>query len=395
MLTSSETTRNSSDAGPLVRGIALSPACERRRNNPVPWSVSSFRKGMVVVVEFGLDTFGDVTEDHDGHLVTYAQVIRNVIDEGVLADQVGVDVFGVGEHHRKEFAVSSPESLLAVVAGRTERIRLGSAVTVLSSDDPVRVFQRFATLDAASNGRAEIILGRGSFTESFPLFGYDLAQYQQLFEEKLDLFAALLAEGPVTWEGATRSSLKDQEVFPKSEAGLRTWVGVGGSPESVVRAARYGLPLMLAIIGGDPQMFLPYVDVYERALHQMGQSRRPIGVHSPGYLAPTDEEAIDQLWPYYREGRDRIGAERGWPPVTRAAYEQEISKGSLYVGSPETVARKIARTVSLLNLDRFAMKYSAGRLPHELSMRTIELYGTEVIPAVRDLLSESAGLLAG
>jgi probable LLM family oxidoreductase len=349
---------------------------------------------LVLVVELGLDTFGDVTEDRAGHLETYAQVIRNVIDEGVLADQVGVDFFGVGEHHRKDFAVSSPESVLAVVAGRTDRIRLGSAVTVLSSDDPVRVFQRFATLDAASNGRAEVILGRGSFTESFPLFGYDLAQYEELFEEKLDLFAALLDEGPVTWEGATRSSLNDQEVFPKSEAGLRAWVGVGGSPESVVRTARYGLSMMLAIIGGDPERFLPYVDLYYRALEQLGQPRRPIGVHSPGYVAPSDEEAIDELWPYYREGRDRIGAERGWPPVTRAGYEQEISEGSLYVGSPETVARKIARTVSLLNLDRFDMKYSAGRLPHELLMRNIELYGTEVIPAVRDLLFESAGLLA-
>jgi len=376
------------------RALAPSEVVRRLRNNPVPWDVLLLRKGLVFVVELGLDTFGDVTEDRAGHLETYAQVIRNVIDEGVLADQVGVDFFGVGEHHRKDFAVSSPESVLAVIAGRTDRIRLGSAVTVLSSDDPVRVFQRFATLDAASNGRAEVILGRGSFTESFPLFGYDLAQYEELFEEKLDLFAALLDEGPVTWEGATRSSLNDQEVFPKSEAGLRAWVGVGGSPESVVRTARYGLSMMLAIIGGDPERFLPYVDLYYRALEQLGQPRRPIGVHSPGYVAPSDEEAIDELWPYYREGRDRIGAERGWPPVTRAGYEQEISEGSLYVGSPETVARKIARTVSLLNLDRFDMKYSAGRLPHELLMRNIELYGTEVIPAVRDLLSESAGLLA-
>jgi probable LLM family oxidoreductase len=377
-----------------VEGSAPSRAFKPPRNNLVPWSVFCLRKGLIPMVEFGLDTFGDVTEDRAGHLEPYAQVIRNVVDEGVLADQVGVDVFGVGEHHRKDFAVSSPESLLAVVAGRTERIRLGSAVTVLSSDDPVRVFQRFATLDAASSGRAEIILGRGSFTESFPLFGYDLAQYQELFEEKLDLFSALLAEGPVTWQGATRSSLNDQEVFPKSEAGLRTWVGVGGSPESVVRTARYGLPMMLAIIGGDPERFLPYVDLYQRALVQAGQPLRPVGVHSPGYVAPSDEEAIDELWPYYREGRDRIGAERGWPPVTRAGYEREISEGSLYVGSPQTVAHKIARTVSLLNLDRFDMKYSAGRLPHELSMRTIELYGTEVVPAVRDLLSESAGLLA-
>jgi probable LLM family oxidoreductase len=342
------------------------------------------------VVELGLDTFGDMTEDSDGQLETYAQVVRNVVEEAVLADQVGVDFFGVGEHHRQDFAVSSPETVLAVIAGRTERIRLGSAVTVLSSDDPVRVFERFATLDAASSGRAEVILGRGSFTESFPLFGFDLADYEQLFEEKLELFAALLAEQPVTWQGETRAPLGDQEVFPKSQSGLRTWVGVGGSPESVVRAARYGLPLMLAIIGGDPQRFQPYVDLYYRALEQLGQSPQPLGVHSPGYVAQSDEEAIEQLWPHYKEGRDRIGAERGWPPVTRAGFEQEVSEGSLYVGSPDTVARKIASTVSLLNVDRFDMKYSAGRLPHELLMQNIELYGAEVIPSVRRLLSESA-----
>ena len=272
-----------------AEGIAPCGAVEQLRNNPVPWNVFVLRKGLMLVIELGLDTFGDVTEDRAGQLETYAQVIRNVVDEGVLADQVGVDVFGVGEHHRKDFAVSSPESLLAVVAGRTERIRLGSAVTVLSSDDPVRVFQRFATLDAASNGRAEVILGRGSFTESFPLFGYDLAQYQVLFEEKLDLFAALLAEGPVTWEGTTRSPLNDQEVFPKSEAGLRTWVGVGGSPESVIRTARYGLPMMVAIIGVTPSAFSS-ICTGERS----GSSVNPV-VHrssfSPGYLAPSDEEA--------------------------------------------------------------------------------------------------------
>jgi probable LLM family oxidoreductase len=347
-----------------------------------------------VMVELGLDTFGDVTEGPNGDLDSHAQVVRNVVDEAVLADEVGVDFFGVGEHHRKDFAVSSPETVLAVAAGRTERIRLGSAVTVLSSDDPVRVFQRFATLDAASNGRAEVILGRGSFTESFPLFGFDLAQYEQLFEEKLELFAALLTEQPVTWQGETRSSLTDQEIFPKSEAGLRAWVGVGGSPESIVRAARYGLPLMLAIIGGDPQRFLPYVDLYHRALDQLGQPRRQIGVHSPGFVAASDEEAADQLWPHYKEIRDRIGAERGWPPMSRAEFEREISDGSLYVGSPETVARKIARTVAMLNVDRFDMKYSAGRLPHDLLMQNIELYGREVIPAVRVLLSEANEQLA-
>jgi probable LLM family oxidoreductase len=344
------------------------------------------------VVELGLDTFGDVTEGPDGHLESYARVIRNVIEEAELADQVGADFFGVGEHHRSDFAVSSPETVLAAIAGRTERIRLGSAVTVLSSDDPVRVFQRFATLDAASNGRAEVILGRGSFTESFPLFGYDLRDYNDLFDEKLDLFVQLLTEQAVSWHGRTRADLVDQRIFPTTESGsLKTWIGVGGSPESVVRAASYGLPLMLAIIGGRPDRFRPYVDLYHRALEEFGSGARPIGIHSPGYVADSDERAREELWPYYKEGRDRIGAERGWGPVTRAGYEQEASvNGSLYVGSPETVARKIARTVAVLGADRFDLKYSAGRLPHEQSMRNIELYGTQVIPMVRDLLATEA-----
>jgi probable LLM family oxidoreductase len=344
----------------------------------------------VEVVELGLDTFGDVTDSSDGRPDSYSQVIRNVIAEGVLADQVGADFFGVGEHHRPDFAVSSPETVLAALAGQTDQIHLGSAVTVLSSDDPVRVFQRFATVDAASNGRAEVILGRGSFTESFPLFGYDLAQYEELFDEKLDLFVKLLAEKPVTWKGNTRSPLEDQLVFPTTESGLKVWVGVGGSPESVIRAAHHGLPLMLAIIGGDPARFGPYADLYRRALDEFGRQPLPIGVHSPGFVADTDEQARDILWPYYKEGRDRIGAERGWPPATRAGYEREASdSGSLYVGSPETVARKIARTVSTLAVDRFDLKYSSGRLPHDLLMRNIELYGSKVLPMVRDMLADS------
>jgi probable LLM family oxidoreductase len=342
-------------------------------------------------VELGLDTFGDVTDNDQGRPDSYSQVIRNVIEEGVLADQVGADFFGVGEHHRPDFAVSSPETVLAALAGQTQRIHLGSAVTVLSSDDPVRVFQRFATVDAASNGRAEVILGRGSFTESFPLFGYDLAQYEELFEEKLDLFVKLLAEKPVTWEGNTRSPLADQLVFPTTDSGLKAWVGVGGSPESVIRAAHHGLPLMLAIIGGDPNRFAPYAELYRRALDEFGHRQLPIGVHSPGFVAGTDEQAKEILWPYFKEGRDRIGAERGWPPVTRAAFEREASDvGSLYVGSPETVARKIAKTVSTLGIDRFDLKYSSGRLPHDLLMRNIELYGSQVAPMARDLLADSA-----
>ena len=342
-------------------------------------------------LELGLDTFGDVTRDANGRPLPQAQVIRHVIDEAVLADEVGVDFIGVGEHHRADFAVSSPEMVLSAIAGRTDRIRLGSAVTVLSSDDPVRVFQRFSTLDAVSNGRAEVILGRGSFTESFPMFGYPLDKYEVLFEEKLELYAALL-EGdrsgqPVTWRGTVRPPLVGKRVFPSTEnGGITTWIGVGGSPESVVRAAKYGFPMMLAIIGGSPIRFAPYVDLYQRALAQAGRPVLPVGVHSPGHVAETDEQAREEMWTPYRDMRDRIGAERGWPTMSRAEFDREIEAGSLYVGSPETVARKIAATASALGVSRFDMKYSAGPLAHETMMRSIELYGREVIPRVRELM---------
>lgn len=339
-------------------------------------------------IEFGLDTFGDVTVGLDDSPVSQAQVIRNLVAEAVLADQVGIDFIGVGEHHREDFAVSAPEVVLAGIASVTDRIRLGSAVTVLSSDDPVRVYQRFATVDALSNGRAEVILGRGSFTESFPLFGYDLGKYQELFEEKLDLFSELIKEQPVTWQGALRPGLTDQSVYPRTEGGhLTTWIGVGGSPESVVRAARYGLPLVLAIIGGDPARFAPYVDLFHRALTQLEKPDLPIAVHSPGFVADTDQAAAEQYWPHHRVMRDRIGAERGWPASTGDEFANEIQHGSLYLGSPETVARKLAATIRTLGIQRFDLKYSAGTLPHELMMHSIELYGTKVIPMVKDLLA--------
>jgi probable LLM family oxidoreductase len=345
-------------------------------------------------LELGLDTFGDVTRGGDGQLLPHPQVIRDIVAEAVLADELGVDFIGVGEHHRADFAVSAPEMVLAAIAGQTRRIRLGSAVTVLSSDDPVRVYQRFATLNAVSDGRAEVILGRGSFTESFPLFGYPLDQYEQLFEEKLAIFAALREAGPtgapVTWRGTTRAPLTNQRVFPTTTGPLDTWIGVGGSPESVLRAARYGFPLVLAIIGGDPRRFRPYVDLYHQALAERGVATLPIAVHSPGYIAATDAQAKEELWPAYREMRDRIGAERGWPPLTHREYEHEIAAGSLYVGSPETVARKIAATARALGIARFDMKYSAGTLPHDAMMRCIELYGRDVIPRVRELLAEPA-----
>lgn len=339
-------------------------------------------------IEFGLDTFGDVTVGLDDTPVSHAQVIRNLVAEGTLADEVGLDFFGVGEHHRSDFAVSAPETVLAGLATVTKNIRLGSAVTVLSSDDPIRVYQRFATVDALSNGRAEVILGRGSFTESFPLFGFDLADYERLFEEKLDLFSHLITEEPVTWSGSVRPPLTNQNVYPRTERGhLRTWIGVGGSPESVVRAARYGMPLVLAIIGGDPARFAPYVDLFHRALAQLEKPDLPIAVHSPGFIADTDEEAAEQFWPHYRVMRDRIGAERGWPPSTEAEFRQEVEHGSLYLGSPETVARKLATTIRTLGIQRFDLKYSAGTLPHERSMHAIELYGSTVVPMVKDMLA--------
>ncbi len=345
-------------------------------------------------LQFGLDTFGDVTRAKTGGLTSHAQVIRDVVDEAVLADGLGIDFFGVGEHHRSDFAISSPEMVLAAAAGRTSRIRLGSAVTVLSSDEPVRVFQRFSTLDAVSSGRAEVIVGRGSFTESFPLFGLPLDQYEQLFEEKLDLFAALLRDRRVDWQGSLRAPLVGAEVHPQPQAPLRTWIGVGGSPQSIVRAARYGLPVMLAIIGGDALRFHPYVDLFKRALSEFGKPAAPIGVHSPGHVAATDAEARDRFWPHYREMHDRIGTQRGWPPLARDSFEQEIAAGSLYLGSAETVARKITRMVRLLDPARFQLKYSAGTLPHSMMMDSIERYGRDVVPMVRDMLASHAPVAA-
>jgi probable LLM family oxidoreductase len=359
------------------RSAARRAHCEADRVSPGPR------------IELGLDTFGDVTEMSDGTLNSPAQAIRDLVEQAVLADELGVDFIGVGEHHRDDFAVSAPDVVLAAVAARTTRIRLGSAVTVVSSDDPVRVFERFSTVDAISSGRAEVILGRGSFTESFPLFGYELSQYEELFEEKVNLFAELLTEQPVTWHGRTRSGLVSQRVYPPTESGhLKTWIGVGGSPESVARAARYKMPLMLAIIGGDPKRFVPFVELYHRALEAFGSEPLPVGVHSPGYIADTDEQARDELWPHMKRGRDRIGAERGWAPMQRADFDRDTGPdGSLYVGSPETVASKIANTARTLGLTRFDLKYSAGRLPHRNLMRSIELYGTEVIPRVREMLA--------
>lgn len=345
-------------------------------------------------LEFAIDSFGDVPRGPDGRLVSHAEAIRAAVQEAVLADEVGIDAVALGEHHRPEYAITSPETVLAGIATATSRIRLGSGVTVLSSDDPVRVFERFATLDALSNGRAEVILGRGSFTESFPLFGYDLTDYEVLFEEKIDLFHRLLDERPVTWQGTTRAALENADVFPKTESGrLRTWVGVGGSPQSVIRTAKYGFRLMLAIIGGAPERFAPYADLYRRAADQFGTQAHPIGMHSPGFVAATDEEARALFYPGYREVRDRIGAERGWPPMRRSEFVDEISYGSLYVGSPETVARRMATTIRAMGVGRFDLIYgSAGAVDASARLTSVQLYGTKVIPMVRDMLAESSAI---
>lgn len=338
------------------------------------------------MVELGLGTFGDVSLGADGQANPMDQVIRDVVDEAVMADQTGVDFMGLGEHHRPDFAISAPEILLAAIAARTTRLRFGSAVTVLSSDDPIRVFQRFSTLNAISNGRAEVILGRGSFTESYALFGHDMADYDLLFEEKLDLFATLLRDAEVNWQGKTRPPLTRQKVYPPLAQPLTTWVGVGGSPDSVVRVVRQDLQLMLAIIGGDPRRFLAYVDLYQRAVDQLGKQIRPIGIHSPGFVAETDEAAREALWPHYQTSFGRIGRERGWPAATKDRYLAEVSEGSLYVGSPETVARKMAATIKALGIARFDLKYATGPMPHGQLLECIRLYGEKVIPMVRDML---------
>lgn len=341
------------------------------------------------MLSLGLDTFGDVNRGADGTLLPMDQVLRDVVEQAVLADELGIGFIGLGEHHRDDFAISAPEVVLAAIGARTRQIRLGSAVTVLSTDDPVRVLQRFSTLNALSNGRAEVVLGRGSFSESYGLFGFDMQDYDTLFEERVEIFARLLREERVTWSGQTRAPLHDVTVYPRLGQPLTTWLGVGGSPESVVRVVRHDLSLMLAIIGGDPLRFRPYVDLYQRAAAQMNRPLRPIGVHSPGFVAATDEDAREALWPHYRDMFGRIGRERGWPPVTKERYLGEIAHGALYVGAPETVARKIARTVKGLGLARFDLKYSTGTQPHGELMEGIRLYGEAVIPMVQEMLAEA------
>ncbi|GII29970.1 LLM class flavin-dependent oxidoreductase [Planotetraspora mira] len=356
---------------------------------PSPAGQASAGEPATFPLVLGLDTFGDVTHDGDDRPLSHAQTIRNIVEEGVLADQVGLDFFGIGEHHTGDFPLSAGDVVLGAIAARTTRIRLGSAVTVLSSDDPVRVFQRYSTLNAVSGGRAEVILGRGSSIDSFPLFGYDLSDYETLFEEKSQLFAELLKGGPVTWEGEMRAPLRDQDVVPHIESGpFPAWIGVGGSPQSVVRAARYGYSLMLAIIGGSPARFAPYSQLFHQALEKFGRPALPIGVHSPGHVAATDEQAREEFWPRYLEVIRHVSKTRGFAVPTKQSFLHEIGPhGALYVGSPETVAQKIAANLTALGANRFDLKYAMGGLSHEALMTNIELYGTQVAPRVRELLA--------
>ncbi len=340
---------------------------------------------------FGMDSFGDIAIADNGQAMSYAESIRQVIKEAVLADKLGIDVIALGEHHRSEYAISSPEMVLAAIATKTKNIKLASGVTVLSSDDPVRVFERFSTLDAVSNGRAQVILGRGSFTESFPLFGFDMKDYETLFEEKIDLFSQLLTEKPVTWEGKTRAALENADVFPKTESGrLETLVGVGGSPQSIVRAAAYNFPVVLAIIGGSPERFKPYVELYERASKEFGHEAYPVGMHSPGYIADTEEQAVKEAFPRFKQAMDAVGKTRGWQPMTREHFMNEVTNGSMYVGSPETVAQKIAKAMRAVGVNRFDLVYGFGPVKASARLHMVELYANQVIPRVRELLNEAA-----
>jgi probable LLM family oxidoreductase len=339
-------------------------------------------------VELGIYTFGEVTADE----VTPADRLRDLLEEIRLADEAGLDVFGVGEHHRPDFAVSAPAVVLGAAASVTSRIRLTSAVSVLSSDDPVRVFQQFATLDLLSGGRAEIMAGRGSFVESFPLFGFDLDDYDELFEEKLGLLLALRDAPRVTWHGRHRAPLSDQPVYPRPlQDPLPVWVAVGGTPASVVRAGVLGLPMALGIIGGEPERFVPFAQLHRRAALEAGHGRLPLSINSHGFVARTSQEAADEAFPAFKATMDRIGRERGWPPMTRAQFDASTTlRGANLVGSPQQVIEKILFQHELFGHDRFLIQLSVGTLPHKSLMRAIELFATEVAPAVRRELTRAA-----
>ena len=339
-------------------------------------------------MEIGLYTFAEVALDLEtGSPLESGQRFQDLLEEMALADQVGLDVFGVGEHHRPDFAVSSPAVALAAGAALTERIHLTSAVTILSSDDPVRVFQDFATLDLVSGGRAEIMAGRGSFIESFPLFGYSLEDYDELFSEKLELLLSLRANEHVTWSGRHRSPLEAQGVYPRPvQDPIPVWIAVGGTPKSVLRAARLGLPLAIAIIGGQPARFVPLVRLYRQAATDAGHDNAtlPIGINVHGFIADDSQDAADTFFPPYAEMMTRIGRERGWPPTTRAHFDAMIApSGALTLGSPQQVIDKILSQHELFGNDRFLLQMAFGAVPHKKVMRSIELLGTVVAPSVR------------
>ncbi len=338
-------------------------------------------------MELGIYTFVERTADAQGAVIAPAQRIANLLEEVELADQVGLDVFGVGEHHRPDYISSTPAVILAAAAARTKRIRLTSAVTVLSSDDPVRVFQEFATLDLISQGRAEVMAGRGSFIESFPLFGYDLSDYDSLFSEKLDLLLALRDNERVRWEGRHRAALHDQPVYPRPvQSPLPVWIAVGGTPQSVVRAATLGLPMALAIIGGSPERFKPFVQLYWDTARRTGQdlSKLAVSINSHGFIADGAREAADLAFPPYLDVMGRIGRERGWPPPTRHQFDVEISpQGALFIGDPQQVIDKILWEHELFGHQRGLIQFSVGTMPHDRMLRAIELFGTKVAPVIR------------
>jgi probable LLM family oxidoreductase len=336
-------------------------------------------------MELGLYTFGELT----GGTVTPAQRLRDLVEEIELADQVGLEIFGVGEHHRPDFVVSSPAVVLAAAAERTKNIRLSSAVSVLSSDDPVRVFQDFATLDLLSGGRAEIMAGRGSFIESFPLFGYDLADYDELFAEKLELLLALRESERVTWSGKHRAALDDLGVYPHPlQDPLPVWVAVGGNPESAIRAGALGLPMALAIIGGRAEQFVPFAELHRRAAVQAGHEVQPLSINSHGYIAETSQQAVEDSFSPFAAMMNKIGRERGWRPMLRQDFDASRTlRGANFVGSPQEVIEKILYQHELFAHQRFLLQFTVGSIAHDKVMRSIELFGTEVAPAVRNELS--------
>jgi probable LLM family oxidoreductase len=339
-------------------------------------------------MELGIYSFGEATPDPEtGRTISAHERVKRLLDEIELADKVGLDVYGLGEHHRREFVVSAPAVVLAAAAARTKRIRLTSAVSVISSDDPVRVFQNFATLDLVSDGRAEIMAGRGSFTESFPLFGYDLADYDDLFEEKVGLLLKIRDSERVTWRGKHRAPIQDLPVFPRPvQDPLPVWIAVGGHPESVVRAGRLGLPLALAIIGGEPRRFVPLIDLYREAGRRSGHdpAKLRVSINSHGLIGEDSKQAADDAYGAYSYVMAKIGRERGWPPPSREQFEAERGpQGANLVGTPEEVAAKIVYEHQLFGLDRFLIQMSVGTLPHETVLRSIELFGTKVAPIVR------------